>query len=158
MATHESKPETLFFRRAFIYTAGGILLLTGLAKIWSAFGQARLLDYADPITGIHFRYLMGSVGIVEMVIANICLFSAGTWLPMLLVAWLATGFLAYRAGLALLGWQSPCHCLGNLTDALHIPPRIADNGLKIILGYLLLGSYFFLVRAWQLKQKRQPAA
>src|ERR1022692_729687 len=34
-----------------------------------------------------------------------------------------------------------CACLGNLTDALHISPQTAETAMKIILGYLPLGSY-----------------
>jgi hypothetical protein len=39
--------------------------------------------------------------------------------------------------------------LGNLADALHIPPNVADGALKIILLYLLIGSYGNLFRVWK---------
>jgi hypothetical protein len=42
--------------------------------------------------------------------------------------------------------------MGNLTDALHIPPQTADTAMKIILAYLLLGSYGTLFWLW--RQKR----
>jgi len=39
----------------FVISAGLILGLTGLAKLWSAFGDVRLLAVGDPIVGIQFR-------------------------------------------------------------------------------------------------------
>jgi hypothetical protein len=38
----------------------------------------------------------------------------------------------------------PCKCLGNLTDAIHIPPQTAESVMKITLAYLLVGSYVTL--------------
>jgi hypothetical protein len=78
----------------------------------------------------------------------VCIFSKRTWLPAGLLAWLATSFLIYRIGLVAIGYHRPCHCLGNLTDALHIPPQTADTAMKIILAYLLLGSYATLFWLW----------
>jgi hypothetical protein len=39
------------------------------------------------------------------------------------------------------GYRKPYGCLGNLTDALHIPPHTGDVAMKSILAYLLIGSY-----------------
>jgi hypothetical protein len=54
------------------------------------------------------------------------------------------------------GWHKPCSCLGNLTDALHIPPQTADTAMKIILAYLLIGSYGNLFWLW--RQCKKSAA
>jgi hypothetical protein len=70
-----------------------------------------------------------------------------------LLAWLATSFLFYRFGLLLTGYHKPCGCLGNITDALHISPKNVDVGMKVILFYLLFGSYASLFWIW--KQKRR---
>ena len=128
----------------FILSAGAILALTGVAKVWSAFGNSKLLAVADPIIGITFGHLMLVVGMVEIVIALFCFFGKSQKVALGLVAWLATNFLVYRLGLWWVGYHKPCSCLGNLTDALHISPQIADTAMKIILGYLLLGSYLAL--------------
>ena len=132
------------FSRKFILSAGAILALTGAAKLWSGLGTAKVLAVADPIIGIQFGHLMLVVGITEIVVALICFFSKSHKLALGLVAWLATNFLVYRLGLWWVGYHKPCSCLGNLTDALHISPQIADTAMKIILGYLLLGSYLAL--------------
>lgn len=39
----------------YLLSAAIILVATGLAKLWSAFGSVRLLVVADPIAGIPFR-------------------------------------------------------------------------------------------------------
>jgi hypothetical protein len=57
----------------------------------------------------------------------------------------------YRLGLWWMDWKKPCSCLGNLTDALHISPQTADNITKVLLAYLLIGSYGLLL--WQWKQR-----
>jgi hypothetical protein len=75
-----------------------------------------------------------------------------------LVAWLATSLLAYRIGLVAVGYHRPCPCLGNLTDALHIPPQIADTAMKIILAYLLIGSYATLFWLWRQHRKVASSA
>jgi hypothetical protein len=45
-------------------------------------------------------------------------------------------------------YHKPCPCLGNLTDALHISPQTDNPLVKIILGYLLIGSYTTLFWLW----------
>ena len=129
----------------FFTSVAAILALTGIAKAWSAFGQTKLLAVADPITGIQFGHLMLAVGILELVIAGVCLFGKSQKLALGLIAWLATNFVVYRLGLWWMGWKKPCSCLGNLTDALHLSPQLADNIMKIILAYLLIGSYGILI-------------
>src|SRR5262249_30497172 len=103
--------------KGFVVTAGIILLTTAIAKLWSACGDSKLLASADPIFGWEFRYVMLGAGGVELAVAMICLFSRRVELATWLIGWIATGFFAYRAGLWWIGWQRPCACLGNLTDA-----------------------------------------
>jgi hypothetical protein len=48
-------------------------------------------------------------------------------------------------------WKRPCGCLGNLTDALHISPVLADDIMKVVLAYLFISSYGLLgllIRQW----------
>jgi len=143
--------------KRFVISAGLILGLTGLAKLWTAFGNAKLLAIADPIIGIQFRNLMLAVGAMELVIAAVCLFTKANRLATILVAWMATNFLVYRIGLWWMGWKKPCGCLGNLTDALHIPPHTADVAIKVLLAYLLVGSYGLLIWQWRSGRGRRAS-
>jgi hypothetical protein len=138
----------------FVISAGVILAITGLAKVWSAFGKVKLLAVSDPILGIPFRDLMLAVGLVEIAIAWFCFFRKRPVLATWLVAWFATDLLLYRLGLRWMGWHKPCSCLGNLTDALHLSPQLADNVMKVVLAYLLLGSYGLLIWHWR---RHRPA-
>ncbi|HEY2330223.1 MAG TPA: hypothetical protein VGI63_10475 [Verrucomicrobiae bacterium] len=130
-----------------------ILLLTAAAKLVSSFGHGTILQTRDPLTGLQFQDLFRIVAGIEIAIALVCFFSKRIWIPAGLVAWLATSFLIYRIGLVLVGYHRPCSCMGNLTDALHIPPQTADTAMKIILAYLLIGSYATLFWLWRQKRK-----
>jgi hypothetical protein len=137
--------------RYYILSVGAILGVAAIAKIVSVFGTARVLLIQDPLIGISFRKLIILAGVVELVIASLCLSTNRLKLNSLMVAWLSTSFVVYRFGLWWINWQRPCHCLGNLTDALHIPPQTADTVMKFILAYLLIGSYTMLFWFWRQK-------
>lgn len=137
-----------------ILSAGFILVTTGIAKVWSGLGNSKFLAVVDPIIGIKFGHLVLVVGLAEIVIALVCFFSKRQMLALVFVAWMSTNFVLYRLGLWWMDWRRPCSCLGNLTDALHISPQVADNIMKVVLAYLLIGSYGLLL--WKWKQGRMP--
>ena len=138
----------------FLYSAGALLLVTAVAKFTSSFGHGRILLERDPLTNFQFRDLFRIVGGIETAVALVCIFSKRIWLPAGLVAWLATSFVVYRVGLLWVGYLKPCSCLGNLTDALHISPQTSDTAMKIILAYLLIGSYGTLFWLWRQRKKQ----
>ena len=140
------------FAKRFILGTGCVLALTGIAKVWSGLGNSKFLAVVDPIIGIKFGQLMLAVGVAEIVVALFCFFSKRQTLALGLVAWMSTNFVVYRLGLWWMDWKKPCSCLGNLADALHISPQTADNIMKVLLAYLLIGSYGLLI--WQWKQTR----
>lgn len=142
----------LIIVRIFIYSAGILFLATAIAKLISASGSARILQTPDPVFSISFRNVFWIVGTLEFIVALVCFFSRRMGLQAGLVVWLASSFLAYRLNLLWIGWHRPCPCMGNLTDALHIAPQTADTAMKIVLGYLLVGSYATLFWLW--KEKR----
>lgn len=135
--------------RWFFYSAGIVLLVTACAKLGSSMGRATFLEMPDPLTLINFRWLFRIVGLLEVVVGLLCLFNIRDLGKACAVASVATTFTAYRMNLMWLGYHRPCHCLGNLTDALNISPKAADTGMKVILGYLLLGSYATLFWLWK---------
>ena len=140
----------------FLKSAGLLLCITGLLKIISSTGKAGILSQANPIFGITFQQVFWTVGLLELIIAAFCLLTNDYWRQSALIAWLATSFAAYRLGLLWIGYHKPCSCLGNLTDALRISPQIADTAMKIVLGYLLIGSYASLFWLWKEKRKQSP--
>ena len=132
--------------------------MTGLAKVISAIGHARVLDAPDPLFGIPLRLVLLLVGQAELFIAFFCLFTKLRNFSLLAVAWVSSNFLVYRLGLWFIDWHQPCGCLGNLTDLLHISPRLADNTMKVMLAYLLVGSYAILLWEWRRRRAGKMAA
>lgn len=139
----------------YIVSVGVLLFLIGFIKLIGSFASSRVFLTSDPIFGILYRDTLRIVGAFEVGIALVCILGRHIGLQIGLVAWLATNFVLYRLGLVLIGYHKPCSCLGNLTDALHISPQVADNIMKVVLAYLLIGSYGLLFRQW--KQRRAAA-
>jgi len=137
----------------FIISAGVILSITGIAKIWSSLGQARILVVPDPLVGIELGHLLSLVGMLEIGIALACIFSKRQLVLVGLVACLSTNCVVYRAGLLWIGWHRPCRCLGNLTDAIHVSPQVADNVIKGMLAYLFIGSYTAMFLLWRQRKR-----
>lgn len=133
----------------FLRSAGLLLYALGIAKIWTGLGDTRVMAVIDPIVGIQFGHLLLAVGVAELIIAAFCLLTRRWLLATALIAWLSTNFLVYRLGLWWMDWKSPCGCLGNLTDVLHISPQTADNISKVLLVYLLIGSYGLFTWQWR---------
>lgn len=147
--------------RCFSISAGTLLLITAVAKLASSGGNAKLLDLSDAVLGIHFRYLFVIAGVLEMAVALVCLFGENELRKAKLVAWLSLILLTYRICLGLLGTSEVCGCLGTLTNAIYLSPSVADVLMKIILGYLLVGSVAVLFcsrnRATAVRSGHNPA-
>jgi len=141
--------------RIFTFSAGLLLSATAIAKLISSAGVAKILEQPDPIFSISFRHVFWVVGMIELTTAFVCLFGRQLQLQVRLLAWLATSFLFYRLALIWIDYHRPCRCLGNLADDLHVSPQTADAAMKIILGYLLVGSYAALIWCWLQKRKRE---
>lgn len=148
-----SRIAVLVLVTRFLMSAGFLLAFTGIAKLVSSAGGAPILRMPDPILAIPFRYVLLIVGIVEVAIGCLCICDKRIILHAAALVWLTTSFLVYRVGLYWVGYQNPCSCLGNLTDALHIPPSTAELIMKLVLVYLLSGSYasVFCLLKWRVK-------
>jgi hypothetical protein len=147
---------TTKFERFFVNSAAVLLLLVAISKIVSANGDARVLSNLDPIFSVSFRSFFYFAGTIELFIAFFCLFGHRTVWKVGILALLSTIFLIYRLGLMWIGYSKPCPCLGNLMGALHIQPETAETVVKIILTYLLIGSYGSLFWLW--RQRKRAAA
>jgi hypothetical protein len=141
--------------RKFLISAGLLLIVTGGAKLLSILGKGHILDLPDPVFGITFRALFLGAGLLEFVIGLECLRPGNAVWRAGLVAWLASSFVVYRLGLIWVGYHGACPCAGTLTGALHISPHAADTIMKIVLLYLLVGSYgCLLLSRWKAARGR----
>jgi hypothetical protein len=144
----------------FIRAAGAVLLVTALAKLVSALGEASILSKSDPLFYfISNRQLLFLAAILELLVGIVAWRACDCRVAGGLVAWIATLFAAYRTGLWLVGYHGTCNCLGHTTDALGISPQAADHFMVGILLYLLIVGYvsvFYdsLGRMWALGSGR----
>jgi len=127
--------------KAFIYSAGGILLGAGLIRWLIAAGHQPVLAMADPLVGIPVRDALLIVGAVELGVAGICLFGKNLRLQTALLAWLGTNLVVYQVGLAWLHLHPQAGCLGSLTDPLQLARGSLGCVTALMPGYVVLGSY-----------------
>ncbi len=139
----QAKPQGTF-SRWFIVSAGVILFTTGAAKVFSAWASSTHLGFTDPIIGIKFRTLILLVGLLEFLLSFACFLRSMRRFAYRSVLSISSAFLVYRIGLWWIGWQKPCACWGDLTAALHLSPEFSDNVMRLVLGYLVLGSVLSL--------------
>jgi len=133
--------QTFYFR-----TVAGLLWATGLIKLISAFGSARLLTEQDSIFDVKNTYLLGFTGSLEILIGIILISKLDLLFRRLVLVWLTACLVLYRVGLWWLNVAQPCPCLGNITGWLGISRRTADLLATSILVYLLVGSLVILLR------------
>jgi hypothetical protein len=136
----QSGLELVKQRRWFLLSAGGILLFGGITRLLEVFGNAQQLEISDPIVLIPFRQLLVYVGIMELVVAYLCLFTNKKTLSLSLVALLVIIYAIYRAGLWKMGWYHPYLILANLIETLNISPFMADGVATASSIFLLIGS------------------
>ena len=130
----------------FIDTATLILVVAGIAKLYSATGTAEILDHLDPIFLVLNRVVLTLVGMIELAVVGALFIGRNTSTKLLMVAWLSTNFVIYRFGLWFLQIKKPCSCLGTVTDLLPASPATIDHALKASVLYLFLGSVLLLLR------------
>ena len=132
--------------RNFILGATVLLAITGASKILSALGDARSLSALDPILGLSLRQIFFLSGATELSVVAFCYAKKQDMrLCLYAICWLATTFLAYRAGAWMLGWERPFGCLGELPRLLRLSSATAEATIKCLLGYLVVGSYSLLL-------------
>jgi hypothetical protein len=127
--------------KAFIYSAGGILLGAGLIRWLIAAGHQPVLGMADPLLGIPVRDGLLIVGAVELGVAGLCLFGKNLRLQTALLAWLGTNLVVYQVGLVWLHLHPQAGCLGSLTDPLQLARGTLGYVTALMPGFVVLGSY-----------------
>jgi len=131
-------------RSWFVLSAGGILLLAGMVNVLAFFAKAQAPDMADPIFAMPFHDLMLVVGLAELVVACLCLFTSKRTLSLGLLAWLVVTLAAYRVGIWTMGWHHPYAWVAGLINGLDISPWVADLMIGATSAYLLIGSVAML--------------
>jgi DNA-directed RNA polymerase subunit RPC12/RpoP len=134
--------------QSFIKSAGAILLAAALSRFLIATGNAPFLSLPDPALGIPLHYAVLMVGAVELLVAFICLFGRQIYIQTGWLAWLATNFVVFQAGLFWMHCHPQATCIGSLTDPLHLSRGASGFILDMLPVYLALGSYAALMQLW----------
>jgi hypothetical protein len=139
--------------QCFFTLSGAVLLIVSASKLIVSFAYIPISLLQDPVFLMPIRQVLRMVALIELIAALICFFGHSITLRAVSVAWLSSCFVLYHLGLHYLGYHKPCNCLGLLTEILHISPRTADIAIKVILAYLLIGSYATLFWLWRLRKQ-----
>jgi hypothetical protein len=141
-------------RQRFLRIALGVLIATALLKLVSVASEARGLGISDPL----FNFLT-----TRQVLLLAAVFELGTVAAVFvnrniltrcgLLLWISAVFVAYRVGLAAVGFEGYCPCLGKLNYGMPISPAVMDGLALGFLVFLVGGSIWC---GWSaLKEHRQ---
>ena len=130
-----------------IFLWGSLILLTAVAlsKLYASMQEHALLAEPDPILPLTIRQVTFGAALLECVIAIAIVRAKDEMWKFAWLAILAGVFLTYRISVYLLHPPMPCPCLGVLPSLFHLTQQQSDHMAKAILGYWLVGSYFFLI-------------
>ena len=113
-------------RNMVLRTAGVLLCMTGVVKLISAFGSARVLQTTDGVFGVRNDLLFAVVGVIEILLGVTIARKRDALCRSVCLWGISACFVIYRFGLWWLGDNAPCHCLGNVTDWLSLNRRTED--------------------------------
>ncbi|MEY4692338.1 MAG: hypothetical protein RIT19_2663 [Verrucomicrobiota bacterium] len=144
----EREPSSARQETWFLRSAAALLLLTALAKGFSAFGSNSILEKPDPVFWVlKNRELLILVAAVELAVAALLVSGMPLKIRRGGLLWLCANFLLYRAGLWVTGSPPACKCLGELAGRIGLSDAQASWVMLGILGYLLGGCLFFVRRS-----------
>lgn len=131
--------------RLFVKSAGFILLTAALSRFLVAVGNSQFLSLPDPALGLPIRYTVLLIGVIELLVALICLFGKGIYLQAGWLVWLATNYVIFLIGLFWMHCHPQVTCIGRLTDPLHLSRGFYGWITAFLPIYLVFGSYASLV-------------
>lgn len=117
-----------------------LLFITGTAKLALVFDQSAYLAVKNGVFDVlSNRVVFLTVGLLELIIASICLKETSSGRRSALIGWLGLMFLLYRVVLHFLGFKGRCHCFGTLGDAFGLGPE-AEHWIGWLSILFLLGG------------------
>lgn len=130
---------------SFVKSAGFILLTAALSRFWIAFSDASCLSLPDPVLGVRLQYTVLMVGVVELIIAVICLAEIKILYQVSCLTWLTTNYALFESGLRWMHFHPQTTCTGVLTDPLHLSQGLTGWATAALPLYLLTGCYAALI-------------
>ena len=137
--------------RAFPVLVGGLLFGLALIIFISKMANPALVPPTDSLLQTSRDNVLLLLGTAALVASITCLFAQNLMPKLLLTAWLATIFAAYRIGLFLMGFKSLNPYWGSMADAFGVPPSTFDWLIEGMFALLSLGGGALLAKAWLTK-------
>ena len=153
------RSDSMNLPRAFIYSAGALLLASALVIFISCASNHRAIQPHEPVFMLSLPTFFRVVGGFELAVALVCLFGKDIVLQISLVLWFAASFMVYRIGMTFSGVIGGFNGYsGNITDAFGVSHRLANALLEIVPLYLLVGSLVAMAWSWwyQRQQRLHP--
>jgi hypothetical protein len=144
---------SLMRRQLFFRSVGFLLVVTALAKLFSAGGSAKVLGMEDPIFQVTYKELMLAVAVIEIAVVGILAFSEDVWIRSLSILALSANFAIYRIGMDALDVKI-CPCVGTLGQRLGLTQAQIDGILGASVLYMLIGSAAIILSLWQKTDER----
>jgi hypothetical protein len=140
----------------FIRSAAFLLAFSGVMKVMSTAGDAQVLADLDPLFHIRMRPVLLFIGCSELALSWV-LFSEqfSSSAKPVLVLWISSCFIIYRAGLVSIGFHGYCACMGQVFSILGIEDTVASNILVVLVIYMFTGSLLILLIQMIRKQRRK---
>ena len=137
-------------KKVFIGSSAIILFVTAGIKLFAVFSNVPYMTLNDPIFQfLNNRSMMLLAAFTELILGVFLLLRCSGFVKLWSLVWLALLFLSYRFGLWLIGFSSPCPCLGGAMNWLGMKPASADTVAKWIIGYFLVFGLVFLMVEWR---------
>ncbi|MCL4180008.1 MAG: hypothetical protein KJ072_19955 [Verrucomicrobia bacterium] len=144
-----------FAQHWFVRIAMGVLVITAILKLFSVASEARGLGISDPLFDfLTTRQVLLLAAMFELTVAAALFMNRNLLTRCGLLLWISAVFVAYRVGLAAVGFDGHCPCLGALNYGLPISPAVMDRLALGLLVFLVAGSLWC---GWSaLKDQREP--
>lgn len=130
----------------FLRVCAAILGVTGLLKLVSLFGHARILTTPDPLLGIQTRFVLLVLGLVEVFLAVVLYRQRNIRQALWLAVWAGFNFVMYRVFLTLSGGDVPCPCLGTVFGWMKLNSAVVEGSLLTVSCFMFLGGCMLLWR------------
>ncbi len=130
----------------FIRSVWVLLLITAAAKLFSAGGTALVLGRPDPLLLLSARHTLILAALTEVAVLSYLVWGEKRQTQYLLICWLSALFVTYRVFVHFIAPGGVCQCLGTVAQRLPLKPEIVDLILRILVGYMFIGSICLLLR------------
>lgn len=138
--------KQLGLQNVFILGVGLLFGLLGALKLHAFTMPTSFGDEPDLILPLSRRGVMLVAGFTEVAVAIYLLTGRIPWLKHMLILWLGLNLMLYRLGTWVLAADRSCPCLGTIVGQLAGKEKTVDRVLEALLGIMVVGSGFFLLR------------